>query len=456
MILRYLAYSLGMLIFVTASDPHFGSDLTWQKLPKENIDNVRELPWMDQDNFRKYLMDHDDLVSDTFRVKPYFYPSVNFWFLIYTQFESSFVVIHDKQNLKLIYKVLDFSSLHAKGLTKNVLYVLKRKMSEEKLDEFKADLNVLLNNPFSLSLKSKNIFRILKAAGINPPIKKMARAAFFRRLRDNIRTQTGQKDFIRKGIVSSLPYKKFLEEFFEQQKLPRELLAVPFLESSFNPKAESKVGAMGVWQFMPLISSYYLPKRTRTLDYRSNVGIVSLAAAFLMQDNFKVMRSWDLAVTAYNSGTKHLLKTKRELAGKHTKIDLEDIIKHSDSQHFGFASKNFYSEFLALVHALAYEEELFTGLHRQDRPDVNDPLRYFITKCSLRLEKVLNDDQKSDVAFHNHHMKELSHTVSRGFMQTAKSKLPEAEFLEIKNSQLFVIKPKDWGNLLRNQSCSTR
>lgn len=456
MILKYLLLTLALLVFITSSDPHFGSELTWEKSPKEAPDNVRELPWMDQDNFRKYLDDHEEIVSNTFKVKPYFYPSVNFWFLIYTQFESSYVVIHDKANLKLIYKVLDFSSLHAKGLPKNVLYVLQRKMSEEKIDEFRKDLSFLIHNPFSLSPKSKNIYRMLKVAGINPPIKQQARSSFFRRLRDNIRTQTGQKDFIRAGIVRSLPYKKTLESYFEKRNLPRELLAVPFLESSFNPKAESKVGALGVWQFMPLIASYYLPKRTTHLDYRSNVGIVSLAAAFLMQENYKIMRSWDMAVTAYNSGTKHLLKTKRELASSDSKIDLEDVIRHSDSQHFGFASKNFYSEFLALVHALAYEEDLFAGIHREDRPDVDELLRFYITKCSILLDKVLDQEQKDDVLFHNHQIKELNRSLPRGFLLTAKSKLPRAKFLEIKDSELVSLKPKDWDKLLKNQSCSTK
>src|SRR5690606_910794 len=155
---------------------------------------------------------------------------------------------------------------------------------------------------------------------------------------------TGQKNFIKSGIVESLPYQSFLFRLFADKKLPKELLAIPFLESSFNPRAHSKVSAAGAWQFMPLISSYFLPKRTTILDYRFNVGLSSLAAAKLLDENHRILKSWDLAVTAYNSGTKHLLKTKREL--KRPDVTLEDVIKHSDSKHFGFASKNFYSEFL--------------------------------------------------------------------------------------------------------------
>ena len=454
MIVKYLLISIAIMVLVTASDPFFGTDLTWRHIPKEEKSDVRERAWMSTDAFRKYLLDHDDRVADIFEVTPYYYPTVNFWFLVYTQFESSSVVIHDKTNLSLIYKVLDFGHLHEKGLPKNTLYVLQQKISEEKLDDLKQDLENLSKEPFSLSLSAKKIYRILKQANITLPLKKSDRSIFFTKLKHNLRTQTGQKNFIRDGVIRSLPYQHFITKYFTDRKLPKELLAIPFLESSFNPKAQSKVNALGVWQFMPLIASYYTPKRTANTDYRSNVGVASVSAGYLMSENFAIMKSWDLAVTAYNSGTKHLLKTKRELASND--VDLEAIIKHSDSQHFGFASKNFYSEFLALAHTLAYREELFDDLHQSDRPDVDEELKFYIAKCSLRLPKVLSDDQMDDIHFHNHQIQDLQSQIPRGFILTTKSSLPKGKFYEIPHRELLKVKPKDWSRFLGNQSCSTR
>jgi hypothetical protein len=113
MIVRYLLLLPIILFCFTASDPHFG-----YKHPQKDINSsqVKELPWMSITAFEKYLRDHDDRVSDEFIVSDYFYPTVNFWFLIYTQFTSNHVVLHDKNNLSLIYKVLDFSQLKAQGL----------------------------------------------------------------------------------------------------------------------------------------------------------------------------------------------------------------------------------------------------------------------------------------------------------------------------------------------------
>lgn len=454
MIIKYFIIVLCCLVLVTASDPFFGTELSWRPVPKETVGDVRELPWMSTEAFRSYLNDNDDRVSDVFKINPYYYPNVHFWFLVYTQFESNQVVIHDKSNLNLIFKVLDFSELHRKELPKNTLYVLQQKISGERLEDLKDELDALAKEPYSLSTSAKNIYRIIKQAGVELPIKKSDRSMFFTKLKHNLRTQTGQKNFIRDGVLRSMPYQHFLGKYFTDHKLPKELLAIPFLESSFNPKAHSKVNALGVWQFMPLISSYYVPKRSNLTDYRSNVGVASIAAGYLMSENFKIMKSWDLAVTAYNSGTKHLLKSKRELASND--VDLEDIIKHSDSQHFGFASKNFYSEFLALAHTLAYREELFDDLHAHDRSDVEEDLKFYMTKCSLKLPKELNEKMMDDVHFHNHHISDLQTTLPRGFIITTKSTLPKSKFLQVVYKDMLKVKPKDWDRFLRNQSCSTR
>jgi len=458
MILKYLAFAIIIFCLVTASDRYFGTDLSWREIPKEIKQDVRELAWMSSDTTRTFLDDTDDRVADEFTVTDYYYPNVNFWFLIYTQFESNQVLIHDKNNLSLIYKVLDFSSLHKKGLSKNVLYILQQKISQEKIEKLKDELKALANDPFSVDHDAKNMFRTLSEAGIPVPSKKLERQAFFNKLRDNVRTQSGQRNFIKDGIIRSLPYKTFLEKYFTQHKLPPELLAVPFLESSFNPKAESKVGAMGPWQFMPLIGSYFVPKSSKSppFDYRSNVGVISVAAANLMKENFRIMKSWDMAVTAYNSGTKHLLRTRRELIAAKKEVNLEAVIKHSDSQHFGFASKNFYSEFLALVHALAYEEELFNDLHRDDRYNMKKDLDFYLMKCSFKPATILSKTQLNDVLYHNHHITQPKQTYQRGTIVVSKDKLPKNRFLLLTLKQIVKYKPKDWYKFLGNQSCSTR
>lgn len=452
MIHKYIL-SLLAVFFVSASDPYFGYELSFTPVPKAQASDVREVTWMDTDKFDYYLKDKDGRISEVFKVSPFYYPNVRFWFMIYTHFASNQVIIHDKGNLNLIYKVLDFSSLHEKNLPKNTIYVLQQKISEEKTKKVREQLDALAMNPYSLEPEAKSMYRNLQNAGIELPVAKADRSEVFRKLRDNLRTQTGQKNFIRDGIMRSLPYQTFLNSYFEAKGLPKELLAVPFLESSFNPKAHSKVNALGIWQFMPHIGNHYMPKST-LFDYRSNVGVVSVSAGFLMSENFKILKSWDLAITAYNSGTKHLLKSKREM--KADKVSLEEIIKFSDSNHFGFASKNFYSEFLALVHTRAYQEDLYDNIHKHDREDVEKTLRFYQSKCPLRFDKALSKDQLGDAQFHNDHIKDWSKTYPRGTYVTTKLELSKSKFSEILPHQMVKTKPKTWNSFLGGQSCSTK
>lgn len=446
---KYVFITCLFFVLFTASDPYFGPTTVSPEIKSD----VKERTWQ-HNHLKVFLNDQENRVGEAFKIDEFYYPNVYFWFSIYTQYDSSSVVIHDRNDLSIVYKVLDFSSLHQKNLSRNTAYILQNKLANEKLDNLKGDFRDLEMNPFSLSPEAKRIYRMLRLAQVEIPVSRADRVDFFKRLRKNLRSQTGQRNFIRDGVMRSLPYQKFLSKYFEDKKLPKELLAIPFLESSFNPRAHSRANALGVWQFMPLIASYYVPRRTTEYDYRANVGVSSLSASFLLKENIRILKSWDLAVTAYNSGTKHLLKTKRSLAS--TSVNLEDIIKYSDSAHFGFASKNFYSEFLALAHTLAYREEIFNDLHEHDRPDVDDELLFFMTKCALKLNKVLNPAELDDLLFHNHHIKKVQNNVPRGFLLTTKSVLPKKNFYQISYKDLLKLKPKDWNKLLRNQSCSTR
>ncbi len=455
MILKYSIIATLTLFLVTASDPYFGFELGNRVSPAKSEDDVVEVPFYSQKALDPYLRDHDNRVNPVFKISEFYYSNVRFWFLIYTKLESTHVAIHDRSNLSIIYRVLDFSALKRKGLHSNTLYVLQQKLSRERLDEVRLSLDLLIKDPHNMNPESREIFRSIRNGGMDLPSDRQDRSALFQKLRDNIRIQTGQKDFIEAGLRRSIPYQKFLRSHFEARELPAELAVIPFLESSFNPRAHSKVSALGIWQFMPLIGSYFLPKRTSNIDYRSNVGLSSVAAANLLKDNHRIMKKWDLTVTSYNSGTKHLLKSRRELASL-PDVDLEDIIKHSSSGAFGFASKNFYAEFLALAHVMAYEDDLFPGIHQSERSDADENLVFSVSKCPMRIDKEVGALQLDEISFYNDHIRDFKKIYSKGTLITTKSRLPASKFYKLDERTVLNKKPKDWPLLVRNQSCSTR
>jgi membrane-bound lytic murein transglycosylase D len=161
-----------------------------------------------------------------------------------------------------------------------------------------------------------------------------------------------------------------MERIFAEEGVPTELTRLAFVESMFNPKAISKVGASGIWQFMPDTARQFMTV-SRYIDERNSPLKASRAAARLLALNYRILGSWPLAVTAYNHGAGSLQRAIRKLGSN----DFERILRDYDDRNFGFASKNFYAEFLS---AKAIYQQKF----RPSEPHSPNPLA--ITSLKLR------------------------------------------------------------------------
>lgn len=401
------------------------------------------------------LSDYKDLIPNEFESSPYFYPTVRFWFGIYTQFDSKQVVIHDKDSLGLVYSVLDFTKLNTAGVNRFAQSAIVQKIIRDKISSI-SNAYTQLSLGKTDSTLSQNILKLLRDHKLVIPSSALERKKFFEIRIENIRTQTGQRDAIASGINRMMPFSDFLQVILAEFNLPLQLTAIPFLESSFNNIAESKVGALGIWQFMPHIGNHFMPKRTSLADYRSNPFIASIAALHLLKENHKILKSWDLAVTAYNSGTKHLVKARKELGINH----LEEIFMQYNHPHIGFASKNFYAEFVALVATLAYRDEIFPAA---EYDSIHDPARIKIgpAKCSFDLDKLKkNLPEKSWQRFKelNPHLLKPKGLYPRGTIIVSDSQDTNYLILPLSPGQWRSHIPSRWAHafLNKNHSCSTR
>ena len=280
----------------------------------------------------KVLKDPEDRISEKFKIPSSFRSKVLFWAQIYTQFNSNQALIHDKNNLAIVYDALDYSLPSQKS---------KSALTLETVSKIKTSLLEISKTKRPKSLYAKKLRQHLIRIRLKKP-QHMLRKKFFTHLSQNIRVQTGQRDKIFQGILNALPFLPFIDDLFKNFELPHNLLAIAFVESSFNPSATSKVNAQGVWQIMPFISQKLLPQGSRLQSTR-NVLLSTVGASHLLAQNFDLLKRWDLAVTAYHSGTKQLILAKKALRQKN--IDLAYILKNYKKGSFGFASRNFYSEF---------------------------------------------------------------------------------------------------------------
>ena len=425
--------------------------LIQEVLASGGSNNPKSIPFEEVDTV-KLLADPKDLISDEFDIPPYFLNSTRFWFDIYTQHASNHSVLHDKENLAIIYDVLDFSSVDASELNQFTKAALQVKYVERIVKEYKSAF-VRLGKGQDSGEYEKKILEALKNSKIDLPSKKN-RKKFFSDLSENLRAQTGQKDNIQAGINAFARYENTIKLYFDAFDVPWELKAIPFLESSFNVRARSKVGASGVWQFMRWIAAHFMDVDRRQ-DGRSNPLISTASALHLLKQNLKIMGRWDLAIAAYNSGTKHLLKGRRLMESKKREGSLANILEHYEHEHIGFASKNFYAEFLALTRALAYKD-LFYQIPKPS----NDTVHAYVSLCNIQPKWFFSamDKIDSEIEDHNRHFERryLKHNFPRGTLLFSSSDLTERRYIRVDPKKMPTRYPKNWDVFIKGYSCSTK
>jgi membrane-bound lytic murein transglycosylase D len=195
-----------------------------------------------------------------------------------------------------------------------------------------------------------------------------------------VRSQRGVKDQFISGLRISGRYMSQMRKIFRDEGLPVELAYLPLVESSFNVRARSSAGAVGMWQFMPETGRQFLLV-SDAVDERRDPLVSTRAAARLLKQNHRLLGNWPLAVTAYNHGTEGIFRAMDTIGTQ----DLVEIIRRYQSPTFGFASKNFYAEFLAAVSIAKNSAAYFPVL--RSHPPLN--LREIEIKRPLSIDSLL-------------------------------------------------------------------
>jgi membrane-bound lytic murein transglycosylase D len=302
------------------------------------------------------LLDVDHRLSEDFQIPAGFEKRVAFWLDIYTKYDSKHYVIHHREYPWLVFDVIDATDLFSQDRARWLNRRDADNMAQARQDSLRAVLQILSlrANYDHLPAEEQRVFDLLRDV---PGTRKTV----FREAMKSLRTQLGQKDMFESGLVQSAPFIPMMEEVFAQQGLPKELVRIPLVESSFNIEAQSRVGARGVWQIMPGVGKSGLIINAN-IDERQSPLKSTLFAAKMLKQNQRALKSWPLTVTSYNHGVSSLLKAVRKLKTD----DLQEIIERNSSQSFQFASANFYACFMAALRGERYSKELFPDLVRPE------------------------------------------------------------------------------------------
>ena len=144
-------------------------------------------------------------------------------------------------------------------------------------------------------------------------------------------------------------YFPMFEQEMSNQKIPLEMKYLAIIESALNPKARSRVGATGLWQFMYATGKSYGLEVNNYVDERSDPIRSTKAAAKYLNELYKIFGDWDLALAAYNSGPGNVTKAIRRSNGKTNYWNLRPYLPRETA--------GYVPAFLATLYIFEYAKE---------------------------------------------------------------------------------------------------
>ncbi len=109
-------------------------------------------------------------------------------------------------------------------------------------------------------------------------------------------------DYVKRMVERSQRYLFHIVEEVQKRGMPTEIALLPMIESAFNPQANSRSAASGIWQFIPSTGKSFGLKQNWWVDNRRDVTAATNAALDYLQKLHGMFGTWDLALAAYNAG----------------------------------------------------------------------------------------------------------------------------------------------------------
>jgi membrane-bound lytic murein transglycosylase D len=270
--------------------------------------------------------------------------AVHFWKQIFAVYGTDRVVVHDSEDLGIVYGVEGLGARTDTGRERQ-----RQQAQEAVLNRYQRAAERLARGVGDTASLAGEERRIWLALGRTPD------PARYRLAQERLRLQVGQRDRFVAGLTAWDEYRHEIERILRYHGVPDSLAVLPFVESSYNARARSSAGAVGLWQITKPAGRRFL-RIGRKVDERQDPLKATHAAAQILKANRGSLGNWPLAITAYNHGPAGVARGVKEVGSR----DIGELVQRYRGRAFGFASRNFYAEFLAALEVI-YQRQLYFG-----------------------------------------------------------------------------------------------
>ncbi len=170
----------------------------------------------------------------------------------------------------------------------------------------------------------------------------------------------GKRDLMERMLTSSQFYFPMFEQELDNHNIPLEIKYLAVVESALNPRARSRVGATGLWQFMYGTGKMYDLSVSSYVDERRDPVKATKAACEYLSRLYEIFGDWDLALAAYNSGPGNVNKAIRRSGGYKNYWNIRRYLPRETA--------GYLPAFLATMYIFEYADEHGLKKVNADRP----------------------------------------------------------------------------------------
>jgi len=270
-------------------------------------------------------------------------PAVDFWRKTYAVWQRSQVAFHDDRHLDVIYEVMQLPGNVGEGLTSE-----QKEIVNQRRDFWKGQLAALESKlRYGAELNASDRQLLAKWENSGKPL------SFINGASDRLRSQRGTRERFKRGMEISGRYALQFRKIFRDAGLPEDLAYLPHVESSFQASAKSSAGAVGLWQFTKAAAKTFMPGGD-SVDRRLDPVASANGAARYLSYAYGKLGDWPAAITSYNHGIGGMKRAQNQVG-----TEFHRIVAQYDGPSFGFASRNYYAQFLAAREIAENPEQFF-------------------------------------------------------------------------------------------------